>query len=337
MKIIVDAMGGDHAPLAPVLGAIEGGKQYAVDITLVGQGELILKTLEENGISQLPSGVEIVHAEEVITMSDDPTAVLRSKKDSSMLVGLGLLKDGKGDAFISGGNTGALLAGSTLLVKRISGIRRAALAPVFPSTQGHTLLLDAGANIACTPEYLVQFAFLGSEYAKKMFDIPNPRVGLLNNGAEKSKGTELQLETYKLLEASKDKLNFIGNVEARDGMLGVCDVLVTDGWTGNIFLKTMEGVGMFVGQELKDIIYANTKTKIGGMLLKDGISGFKKKMDSSEVGGTALLGVKKPVIKAHGSSSAFAFSNAVRQAKAYGESGLISIYEEILSEKTGKS
>lgn len=335
MKIIVDAMGGDFAPEAAVLGAIQGGKDFSVDIVLVGQGEAILKVLEDNGMKELPPAVEIVNAEEIVTMDDDPTAVLKAKKDSSMVVGLNLLKEGKGDVFISGGNTGALLAGSTLLVKRIAGVRRAALAPVFPSTDGFTLLLDAGANVSCTPEYLLQFAYLGSDYAGHILGRKNPRIGLLNNGTEKSKGTDLQVETYQLLtQAHKEgKLNFVGNVESRDGMMGVADVLVADGFTGNIFLKTMEGVGSFVGKELKTLLYANTKSKIGGLLLKQGLSDFKKKLDSSEIGGTALLGIKKPVIKAHGSSNALAFANAVKQGKLYQESGLISVYEERMTKK----
>ncbi|MFI3252980.1 MAG: phosphate acyltransferase PlsX [Eubacteriales bacterium] len=329
MKIIVDAMGGDNAPTAAVLGAIEGSKNLNVDVALVGQGETILKVLQDNGIAELPKGVEIVHASEVVEMCDDPTTVMKEKKDASMFVGLRLLKEGGGDAFVSAGNTGALLAGATLLVKRIPGIRRAALAPVFPSVDGHTLLVDAGANAVCTSEYLLQFAEMGSDYAKQILKRDNPRIGLLNIGTEETKGTDLQLETFPLLQEAhkKGRLNFVGNVESRDGMLGVADVLVADGWTGNIFLKTMEGVGIFVGKELKNIIYADTKSKIAGALLKNSLGDFKKKLSSEEVGGTALLGVQKPVIKAHGSSSAYAFSHAVRQGKLFAESGLIDLWQ----------
>ncbi len=330
MKIIVDAMGGDHAPTAAVLGAIQGAKTQEVEMVLVGQGEVILKVLQENGITQVPNGVEIVNAEEVVEMCDDPTTVLKQKKDASMFVGLRLLKDGGGDAFVSAGNTGALLSGATLLVKRVPGIRRAALAPVFPSVDGHTLLVDAGANAVCTSEYLLQFAQMGSGYAKHILKREKPRVGLLNIGTEETKGTDLQLETFGLLKEAHEagKLNFVGNVESRDGMLGVADVIVSDGWTGNIFLKTMEGVGIFVGRELKNVIYSSTKSKIGGALLKQGLGDFKKKLSSEEVGGTALLGVQKPVIKAHGSSSAYAFSHAVRQAKLFASSGLIDLWQE---------
>lgn len=328
MKIIVDAMGGDHAPSASVMGAIAGAKEFDVEITLVGEGEKILKTLEENKLSQLPKGVEIVHASEVVEMCDDPTTVLRQKKDSSLVVGLNLLKEGKGDAFISAGNTGALLGGATLLVKRIPGIRRAALAPVFPSQDGYTLLLDAGANAICTAEYLEQFAFMGSSYAQHILGRENPRVGLMNIGTEETKGTPLQLETFALLSKAKEegKLNFIGNIESRDGMLAVADVIVADGFTGNIFLKTMEGVGVFVKEELKSMFYANAKTKVAGLMMKNSMDGLKKKLDSSEIGGTALLGVQKPVIKAHGSSNAHAFCNAVKQGKLFAQSGLIDIY-----------
>lgn len=327
MKVIVDAMGGDNAPEAAVLGAVKGAKEYGVELILVGQGEAILKVLEANGMKESPQGVEIAHAPDVITMHDDPTTAIRKKKDSSMVVGLNLLKSGQGDAFISAGNTGALLGGATLLVKRISGIRRAALAPVIPSTDGHTLLLDAGANTQCTPEYLLQFAFMGSCYAREILGRTTPRVGLMNIGTEETKGTDLQLATFPLLKQAHEqgKLHFIGNMESRDGMLGVADVIVADGWTGNIFLKTLEGVGAFVGQELKSIFYKNAKTKVAALMVNQEIAGFKKKMDSSEVGGTALLGVQKPVIKAHGSSNVLAFSHAVRQAKNYTESGLIDI------------
>lgn len=325
MKIIVDAMGGDHAPGAAVMGAIQGSKEFGVEITLVGQGEAILKTLEEHKLSALPSGVEIAHASEIIEMCDDPTTVLRQKKDSSMVVGLNLLKQGEGDAFISAGNTGALLGGATLLVKRIPGIRRAALAPVIPSSDGHTLLLDAGANAVCTPEYLMQFAFMGSVYAKNIMGRENPRIGLVNIGTEESKGTELQLGTLPLLKEAhaQGKINFIGNIESRDAMLGVADVLVADGWTGNIMLKTMEGCGKFVGAELKTMFYENLKTKVAGAIMKNSMADLKRKLSSSSVGGTALLGVQKPVIKAHGSSSALAITNAVRQARDFTQSGFI--------------
>ncbi len=336
MKIIIDAMGGDLAPTAPVMGAVEAAKKHDVEILLVGQGEVILKVLEENGLAQLPTGIQIVHASEIIEMEDNPTTAFREKKDSSMTVGLNLLKEGAGDAFISAGSTGALLGGSTLLVKRIPGIRRAALAPVYPSIGGRTLLVDAGANAVCTPEYLLQFAFMGACYAEKVLEKPNPRVGLLNIGAEPSKGTQLQLDTFALLEQAKSqgKMNFVGNVESREGMLGEVDVIVADGWTGNIFLKTMEGTGIYVNKELKSMFLSSFKTKIGAMLVKDGMMKLKKSLDSGEVGGTALLGVTKPVIKAHGSSQDYAFVNAVYQAKVYANSGIIQTITERAPELT---
>lgn len=327
MKVIVDAMGGDLAPKAAVLGAVQGAKEWGVDLTLVGKGEEILQVLQSAGIKELPQGVEIQHASEVIEMCDDPTKVLRQKKDSSMVVGLNLLKEGKGDAFISAGNTGALLSGATLIVKRIPGIKRAALAPMIPSVDGRALLLDAGANLSCTPEYLLQFAMMGSCYAINSLDRKQPRVGLLNIGTEDSKGTELQLATLPLLRKAHEqgKINFIGNLESRDVMLGEADVIVADGWTGNILLKTMEGVGIFVGQEMKHIFYKNISTKLAGALVKSGLDDMKQKMSSRSVGGTAFLGVSKPVIKAHGSSDELAFSNAVRQGKAFAQSGCIDV------------
>lgn len=334
MKMIVDAMGGDHAPKAAVLGAVEGAKLWNVELLLVGNGEAILKVLEEEGMKELPSGVEIHHASEVVEMCDDPTAVLRQKKDSSMVVGLQLLKQGVGDAFISAGNTGALLGGATLLVKRIPGIRRAALAPTVPSVDGRTLLLDAGANTLCTPEYLMQFALMGSCYVRNNMGRTNPKVGLLNIGTEDSKGTDLQLETLPLLREahSQGKINFIGNIESRDVTQGVADVIVTDGWTGNILLKAMEGVGIFVGQELKSMFYKNLSTKMAGAVMKSGMDDLKQKMSSRHVGGTALLGVQKPVIKAHGSSDPLAFSNAVKQGKLFAESGFIETITQEVAE-----
>ncbi len=325
MKIIIDAMGGDNAPVAPVMGAVEAVKKYDVEILLIGQGEVILKTLEQQGISQLPAGIEVVHASEVISMEDNPTTAFREKKDSSMTVGLNLLKQGVGDAFLSAGSTGALLGASTLLVKRIQGIRRAALAPICPSIGGKVLLLDAGANTLCTPEFLLQFAFMGACYGERMLKMSNPRVGLLNNGVEETKGTQLQLETYPLLQRAKEEhgLNFIGNVETRDGMLGVADILVADGWTGNIYLKAMEGTGLFINHELKTMFLSSMKHKLGAMLVKDGILALKKKVDSTEIGGTALLGISKPVLKAHGSSNAYAITNAVYQGMEYAKCGFI--------------
>ena len=332
MKIIVDAMGGDNAPQAPVLGAIQANKAYGVDITLVGRGEDILKVLADNGIADLPTGVEVAHASEVVEICDNPATAFREKKDSSLTVGLNLLKSGEGDAFVSAGSTGALLGAATLLIKRIKGIRRAALAPVVPTGNGGAVLIDCGANAECPPEYLLQFAYMGSYYAEHVLGRPEPRVGLLNIGAEPSKGTSLQTTVYPMLQeaAARGRINFVGNVEAREAVEGAVDVIVSDGYSGNIFLKTMEGTGLFMARELKKMFKKNALSMLAAALVSGGLKEFKKLMSADEVGGTALLGISRPVIKAHGSSDAYAIQNAIRQAKQYISAGIIeSITENV--------
>ena len=325
MKIIVDAMGGDHAPNALVEGALQAVKEYGVGVTLVGRGEVILACLEQMGIRNLPAGLEIANAEQVIEIEDNPATAFKEKKDSSITIGLKLLKEGHGDAFVSAGSTGALLSAATLLVKRVRGIRRAALAPVIPTTTGGMLLIDCGATAECTPEYLMQYAFMGSYYAKRVLNLPEPRVGLLNIGAEPEKGLDLQRETYRLLQQANEegRIRFVGNVEAREAILGSADVLVTDGYSGNIFLKTFEGAALFVGGKLKKMLKTNLRSKFAASLLLGEIQQFKKSLDPGEIGGTALLGISKPVIKAHGSSDAFAIKNAIRQAIQFVNSNLI--------------
>ena len=310
MKIILDAMGGDHAPQAPVMGAVEAVKKYGSQITLVGRGEEILGVLRENGIAALPKGLEIANADDVVDMHDDPAAVIHKRKNSSMVVGLKMLADGQGDAFISAGSTGALLTGATLLVKRVKGLRRAAMGPAMPNKAGgKTIIVDCGANAECTPEFLLQFGLVGSLHAKKSLGIENPRVGLLNIGTEDSKGTPLQKEAYGLLKAASEQgiINFIGNIEGRDVLLGEVDVVVCDGFSGNVLLKSIEGTAYFMGSLMKH--------KIGYLFCKSGVDEVMKMMDYREIGGTQFLGIKKPVIKAHGSSDALAFRNAVRQAE----------------------
>ena len=325
MKIIVDAMGGDNAPQSNVRGALAAVREQGVEVILVGRGEDILRCLKEDGMDTLPSGLEIAHADQVVEMCDNPATAFKEKKDSSLTVGLNLLKDGRGDAFVSAGSTGALLSAATLMIKRIKGIRRAALAPVVPTGKGGSLLIDAGATAECTPEYLLQFAFMGSYYAERILGRPEPRVGLLNIGAEPSKGTDLQREANALLQRAGEegRINFTGNVEAREAVYGEVDVIVADGYSGNIFLKTMEGVGGFLAGELKKMFKKSLVTKLGALCVKDGLMSFKKLMDSGEVGGTALLGISKPVIKAHGSSNDYAIKNAIRQAAAFASSGII--------------
>ena len=320
MKIILDALGGDHAPQAPVMGALEAVKTWGSQITLVGRGEEILQVLRENGVADLPKGLEIANADDVVDMHDDPAAVIHKRKNSSMVVGLKMLAEGHGDAFISAGSTGALLTGATLLVKRVKGIRRAAMGPAMPNKAGgKTIIVDCGANAECTPEFLLQFGVVGSLHAKKSFGIENPRVGLLNIGTEDSKGTPLQKEAYGLLRSAAEKgiLNFIGNVEARDVLLGEVDVVVCDGFSGNVLLKSIEGTAYFMGSLMKHKIFKrNILSMIGYLFCKKGVDEVMKMMDYREIGGTQFLGIKKPVIKAHGSSDALAFRNAVRQAES---------------------
>ncbi len=318
MKIILDAMGGDHAPQAPVMGAVQAAKNFNAQITLVGKGDQILEVMRKNGIADLPAGIEIANAEEVVDMHDDPANVIRKKKNSSMVVGLKMVADGEGDAFVSAGSTGALLSGATLVVKRVKGIRRAAMGPVMPNKAGgKTVILDCGANAECTAEFLLQFGLVGSLYAKKYLNVETPKVGLLNIGTEDSKGTPLQKEAYALLQAAAEKglLNFVGNVEARDVPLGAVDVVVCDGFAGNVLHKSIEGTAMFMGSlMMRRIFKRNALSAIGYLFCKPGVDEVMKMLDYREIGGTQFLGIKKPVIKAHGSSDALAFRNAVRQA-----------------------
>ena len=329
MKIIVDAMGGDNAPQAIVQGALDAHKQHGVDILLVGRAADVLRAVEACGEKTLPAGVELKDASEVVEISDDPATAFKMKKDSSLTVGLNLLKAGEGDAFVSAGSTGALLSGATLLVKRIRGIRRAAMGPVIPVLGGKAVLCDCGANAECTPEYLMQFAYLGNYYAKRVLGVEKPRVALLNIGAEEEKGDALRHETYALLQAASEegRLHFTGNIEASDVMMGGADVVVADGFSGNVMLKSLEGTGKFLLKELKKMFLSSTKTKLAAAMVKNDMAGMKKLLDPSEIGGTPFLGISKPVIKAHGSSDARAICNAVLRAKEYAESGFIADIE----------
>ena len=317
MRIILDAMGGDNAPQAPVIGALQAAKDFGAQITLVGRGEEILSVMRSQGYNDLPDGIEIAHADEVVDMHDDPATVVRKRKNSSMMIGLKMLSDGLGDAFVSAGSTGALLTGATLLVKRVKGIRRAAMGPAMPNkTGGKTVILDCGANAECTPEFLLQFGLVGSIYAKKCLGVANPKIGLLNIGTEDSKGTQLQKDAYALLQAAGDKgiINFVGNTEARDVPLGAVDVVVCDGFAGNVLLKSIEGTAMLMGSMVSKMFKKSILSKLSAALVMKDIKAFKKLLDYREIGGTPFLGIRKPVIKAHGSSDALAFRNAVRQA-----------------------
>ena len=335
MKIILDAMGGDNAPEAVVLGALDAVKAYNCQVVLVGKGEAILEAMKRNGINDLPNGVEIANAEDVVDMHDDPAAVLHKRKDSSMVVGLKMLAAGEGDAFVSAGSTGALLTAATLVVKRVKGIRRAAMAPAFPNKAGgKTIIVDCGANAECTPEFLLQFALVGSLHAKKNLGLANPRIGLLNIGTEDSKGTALQLATYPMLVKAHEQglINFIGNVEARQVPLGEVDVVVCDGFSGNVLLKSIEGTAMFMGSAVKKVFKKNIFSKIGYLLCQSGVKDMMKLLDYREIGGTQFLGIKKPVIKAHGSSDALAFKNAVRQALEAAEGNVAEELEAALKQ-----
>ena len=335
MKILIDAMGGDNAPQAPVLGAIEATKYWGEQIVLVGREDEIRAAAREAGYSEMPAGIEIVHAPDVVDMHDDPANVCRKKKDASMVVGLRMLSEGQADAMISAGSTGALLSGATLIVKRVKGIRRAAMGPAMPNKAGgKTVLLDCGANAECTPEFLLQFGIVGSLYAKNNLGIANPRVGLLNIGTEDTKGTPLQKEAYALLTDAHTKglVNFIGNIEARDTLLGEVDVVVCDGFSGNVMIKTIEGTAMFMGSMMKKMFKKNLLSKLAALLVMKDIKAFKKLLDYREIGGTQFLGIKKPVIKAHGSSDQLAFRNAIRQAEAAAANDISVQLEQELSE-----
>ena len=317
MKVIIDMYGGDNAPKAPILGAAMAAKELGVDIVAVGNEAEMRKICEENGVS----GFEFIDAPLVMPVCAEPTEVMKSYKESSLAVGLRALAEGRGDAYVSAGSTGAIVVGATLIVKRIKGIKRAALASVIPGLDRSYMLLDLGANVECRPEMLCQFASMGSIYMNKLEGVENPEVGLINIGAEESKGGELQKEAYKLLKESD--LNFIGNVEPRDLPKGVCDVAVADGWTGNIVLKLTEGLVSAFGKKLKGVMMSSLLTKLGALTMKGALTDFKKSMDYTERGGAPLLGIAKPVIKAHGSSDPKAFMNAVRQAKAFYEQDVI--------------
>lgn len=317
MRIIIDVMGGDRAPEETVKGAVWAARESDAEMTLVGDRSAIESILKVEGAD--PSRFEIVHTETVITMEDNPMCVNRAKQDSSMSVGLKLLAEGRGDAFVSTGNTGALFTGATLIVRKVRGVQRAGIGTILPC-QKPVLLMDSGANVTVTEENMEQFGVIGSAYMRKMFGIESPRVALLNNGAEECKGTELQQNAHRLLSASED-VHFVGNVEGSTLPFDACDIVVTDGFTGNILLKTMEGVGKLMLGKLREVFLHSARTKLAYLLAKPRLRKMKKEIDPNEYGGAPILGISKPVIKAHGSSDAKAFKNAIRQAEMYAKSG----------------
>ncbi len=324
MNIIIDAMGGDHAPGAVVEGCVQAVKDLGVTLTLVGKEEAIREELTRLGYQG--DAITIVHAENVIAGEEDPVSGIK-KKDTSMRVALSLLKEGKGDAVVSAGNTGALISGATLLLKRIPGVRRAALAPIMPTTQGGCfILMDAGATSECTPAFLKQFAMMGSIYMESVMGVENPRVKLVNIGSEENKGPELITETNAMLK--EIPIRYEGYIEGREIPYGEADVVVCDGFTGNIILKLMEGMGLGIVGMVKNIFFKNVVSKVAALMVKNGLKGLKKSMDYTEYGGAPVLGVTRPVIKAHGSSNGKAFYHAIRQAKKVAEERLIDAIAE---------
>lgn len=313
MKIIVDAFGGDNAPLEILKGCAEAVAEYGVNILLVGSKSKIEKIANENGI--ILYHMEIHDVEDVLTNEDDPSEIIKSKSDCTMAQGLKLLAQGEGDAFISAGNSGALVMGATFIVKRIKGIKRCAFAPVIPKDTGCYMLVDAGANVECRPEMLRQFGVMGSIYMNKVMGIKNPRVGLVNVGVEEHKGGEFQHEAYKRLKESN--LNFVGNIEAREVPVDAADVVVTDGFTGNIMLKLFEGVALTLMGKIKDMFGTNLKTKLAGAMVLPEMRALKKQIDYNEYGGAPIMGIAKPVFKAHGSSNVKTFKNAIRLTIEY--------------------
>lgn len=325
MKIIVDAFGGDNAPLEIIKGSEMAVEELGYEIILTGDEEIIKKVAKDNKISL--NGISIVHAPDVITMEDEPMEILKSKSNSSMAKGLQLLANGEADGFVSAGNSGALAIGATFTVKRIKGIKRCAFAPVIPKDNGYFMLIDSGANVECRPEMLRQFAIMGYLYMKNVAIVPNPRVGIVNIGTEKSKGDELRYEAFELLSKTKD-INFIGNIEARDIPCDVADVVVTDGFTGNVILKLYEGMAHTIFGKFKNILKKDFRTKLAASLIMSDLKQLKADMDYSEHGGAPLMGTSKPVFKAHGSSDVKTLKNAIRLTGEYVKRDVIRLISE---------
>ena len=332
MKIAVDGFGGDNAPLSVLEGSAAAVAEYGVEVVITGDSESFQQLCEQHQIST--KGFTFVKTESVLDMHDDPTDILGAKKDSSMAVALKMVADGEADAFVSAGSTGGVVVGATLITKRIKGVKRCAITTVIPTTERQYVLIDSGANVDCRPEMLVQFALMGSAYAKCVLGIENPKVGLVNNGTEESKGGELQLAAHELLKQAP--VNFIGNIEARELALDGCDVAVCDGFTGNIILKNTEGVGKAMANQMKSMFMSGLTGKLAGLMVMKHIKAFKKKMDYTEYGGAPMLGSTKPVIKAHGSSNAKSFKNAIRQAKLMIDSDIIEKLTKQISETKGR-
>ena len=322
MKILFDAMGGDKAPDANIKGAVKAINQIKAEVILIGKEEIIRSKIKEfygKEMEEISDRLKIKNATETIEMEDTPTLAIKHKKDSSMVVGFNMLKQGEGDVFISAGNSGALLTGATLIVGRIKGVDRPALAGILPSYKSRLVLMDCGSNTNCKPINLLQFAKMASIYLRNTFGKEHPTVGLLNIGTEETKGNELIKESYNLIKekAEEENINFVGNVEGRDAFSGKLDILVADGFTGNIFLKTVEGVGKLVKRSLKENIKKNVFRMLGAVPALPIINGLSKEMSYKEYGGALFLGVKKPVVKAHGSSDEKLFEFTIKQAEQF--------------------
>ncbi len=329
MIILVDAMGGDNAPDAVIKGAVKAVNEVNANIVLIGDRDIINSKVKEfygkEKIEDISPKFSIEHTTEIITMDDKPTDAIKHKKDSSMVVGFRMLKEGKGDVFLSAGNSGALLTGATLLIGRIKGIDRPAMAPMLPAYKKRLMLIDAGANTNCKPLNLVQFAQMATIYLKNTYKIEKPKIGLLNIGTEPTKGNELIKETYQILSTKSEELgiNFVGNVEGRDAFSGKIDAIVCDGFTGNVFLKTVEGFGKLVKRSLSESLKKSILSKLAAIPAMPGIKRFAKTMDYKEYGGALFLGVKRPVVKAHGSSDEKLFHYTIKQAEQFAQNGAV--------------
>ena len=337
MIILVDAMGGDNAPDAVLKGAVKAVNEVESQIMLIGNKDIINSRVKalfgKEKIEDISPKFSIYHTTEEITMEDKPTEAIKHKKDSSMVVGFRLLKEGKGDVFLSAGNSGALLTGATLLIGRIKGIDRPAMAPMLPAYKKRLMLIDAGANTNCKPLNLVQFAQMASIYLKNTYGIENPAIGLLNIGTEPTKGNELIRESYEILTSESERLgiNFVGNVEGRDAFSGKIDAIVCDGFTGNVFLKTVEGLGKLVKRTLTESLKKNLLSTLAALPALPGIKRFSKTMDYKEYGGALFLGVKKPVVKAHGSSDEKLFHYTIKQAEEFAKNKAVDMMIEQFS------
>ena len=334
MKILLDVMGGDNAPEAVIKGAIKAINELNSEIILLGNEEVINKKVKElygkDNIKDISEKISIHHTTEEILMEDIPTQAIKHKKDSSMVVGFKMLKEGEGDVFVSAGNSGALLTGATLLVGRIKGVDRPAMAPMLPSYKKGVMLVDAGANTNCKPINLLQFAQMANVYLQKIYNIERPAIGLLNIGTEETKGNDLVKESYNLLkqEAEEHGINFVGNIEGRDAFTGEIDAVITDGFTGNVFLKTVEGFGKLVKTSLTESLKKNIGSILCALPAMPAIKRFSKTMDYKEYGGALFLGVQKPVVKAHGSSDEKLFYYTIKQAENFAKSGTVEIIKK---------